>query len=211
MKSKKAVIIVHGLFMNQLVMKFLENKLTVFGYKVYNYSYNTTKFSNQTIEDFKNFVFNINEEECYFVGHSMGGLVSKIMIQIYYEKLMYKFSKISLITLGTPHQSSYLAKLISKTNLKNLLGSAGNAGLTKKIADWNLDNISLGCIVGNIPIGLLAVNEKKSDGIVFVEEGIDKNATDFIEMPVCHTSMIYSKEVVKQIDYFINNQKFLKI
>ena len=47
-----------------------------------------------------------------------------------------------------------------------------------------------------------------NDGTVLVKETYDKNFTDHVVLPESHTGMLYSFEVVEQIDYFFNNLKF---
>lgn len=210
----KAVVLVHGFLNNSLVMTYLGRKISLAGYKVYHFNYKTRQYSDNTLEDLNNLVGKINEEEIYLVGHSMGGLV--IRNYVHKEKFKNNHKKIiSVVTVASPHKQSQIAHQITKT-FKGFLGTAGEAGLTKDLGQWN-SSISLGCIAGIYTSKLnanlfLIFYEKKlpNDGTVFVEEAIVDNCTDSVILKGSHTGLLFQKNVAHQIIAFIKNKKFDK-
>lgn len=197
----KTIVLLHGLYMHSKVMLPMKNRFKKLGYNVENFGYNSIKFSERVLNDLDDLISKIDSDEIYLVGHSMGGLISRQ----YYSK--YKNKKIkSIVTLGTPHNQSVVGKFAEKINL---IGSAGYAGITKKIEEWK-GEIPLGSIAGTVQLGLLILSQEKSDGTVLLKETQCENQTDHIELNLNHTSLVYSNKSVKQIDFFIKNNKFNK-
>lgn len=210
-EEKTAVIFVHGLFMHPVVMKFLESKLKKSNFNTYQFSYKSRHYNEGTLDKLLTMVKELKEKKCCFVGHSMGGLVLKNFLIKNRMFLKEKFEDLKFITLGTPHKSSKLAKFIGKSKLKVVLGSSGESGLIKEVPQWSVKEFKFGCICGTKALGLLGVlRGKKSDGIVFFEESKDESADDILAMKVSHTTMLYSKKVAHQIEYFAKHGEFDK-
>ena len=203
----KAIIITHGLFMKKEVMLFLYKEFEKLGYKSYNFGYDTRKFSGETIEKFKIAVDKIPEDEVYFVGHSMGGL----LIRRYFENYNPSFEDTCIVTLGTPHNGSSLGKRVQGSIFSGLMGSSHSSGVVKGLPAWNPDLADLGCVVGVANVGMnnLFNSEKGAgDGTVLVEEAIAENAKDVVKINTNHTLLIYSKTSVNLIDKFIKTRRF---
>lgn len=210
----KAVVLIHGFLNNSLVMTYLGNKIALAGYKVYHFNYKTRQYSENTLEDLNNLISKIQDEEIYLVGHSMGGLV--IRNYVHKEKYKINHKKIQgVVTVASPHKQSQIAHRINKT-FKGFLGTAGEAGLTKDLGQWNCD-ISLGCIAGvytsklNANIFLMFYEKKTpNDGTVFVEEAILEGCKDSVILKGSHTGLLFQKNVAHQIVAFIKNKQFDK-
>lgn len=210
----KAVVLVHGFLNNSLVMTYLGRKISLAGYKVYHFNYKTRQYCENTLQQLNELIGKIKEEEIYLVGHSMGGLVIRNYVHKEKYKNNHKNIK-SVVTVASPHKQSRIAHQITKT-MKGFLGTAGDAGLTKDLGQWN-SNISLGCIAGlytsklNANIFLIFYEKKlQNDGTIFVEEAILDNCTDSIIIKGSHTGMLFQKNVAHQIISFIKDNKFDK-
>jgi hypothetical protein len=198
----KTIILLHGLFMNSMVMKPMEKRFLSLGYRVYQFNYKSVKYSDKTLQKLELLVNSIDSENIYFIGHSMGGLIARKYIENGYNIKKIK----SIITLGTPHNTSRVGKVISNSIFNKILGSAGDSGiLSNNNVTWN-EKVPLGCIAGVFPIGLNNIlksfhkNEEPSDGTVFLDEAILKNCTDSIIIDSSHTGLIYSKNLLKKIN-----------
>lgn len=202
----KAIVLTHGLFMQKVVMTFLEKEFNKLGYKVYNYNYNTLKFTEKTLENFNNYVNKIEEDEVYFVGHSMGGMLARL----YFQNYNPTFFDTCIVTLATPHKGSSFGNKVKKTPIGFVMGSASSSGITQGLPEWER-YCDLGCIVGVLNVGLNNIFNAKigmGDGTVLKEEAYDDNAKDVVEVNCNHTAIIYSKEVVELTDNFIKYRKF---
>lgn len=204
----KAVVLAHGLFMKKEIMFYLKSSFEQRGYKVYNYNYNTIKFTEKTLDDFSSFIGKIKEENVYFVGHSMGGLLMKA----YIEKERPAFKDMCLVTLGSPHKGSSFGKMVEESAFGFVLGSAPKSGITNGYLNWN-NHCPMGCIVGTKNIGLNTLfdnTKNSSDGTVMTNEAFDDKADDVIHLDVNHTGMVYSRKVVDQAVCFFKTKMFFK-
>lgn len=208
--SKQTIVLLHGLYMNGLSMKILESKFKKEGFKVINFEYNTVMFNkDETLKDLHNKIEQI-DSDVYLVGHSMGGLISRMYKTEFNSKNVKK-----IVTLGTPHGGSHIAKFISDTKLKLFLGNAGDSGIIKKLPEWE-KQCDMGCIIGVTSFGLHLIFSRyhgktsENDGTVFVEEASVINPTDKIIIKVSHMGMLYSNVVFKETLSFIRSSKFSK-
>lgn len=204
----KAIIITHGLFMKKQVMFFLASEFEKLGYKVYNFNYNSLKFSNDTIEEFKKFTEQVEEEHVYFIGHSLGGL----LIRHFFETYKPKYIDTCIITLGTPHKGSSFGKRVMESKIGKIIGTSPNSGMTTGLGEWNRDLADLGCVIGTLNIGLNSFfnyNKSAGDGTVLIEEAYAENCNDIFKININHTSLIYSKKIVTISNNFILKRKFI--
>lgn len=206
----KRIFLVHGLLMGRPEMKVLAVRFKKLGYQVHSFGYSTLFFDNHgTIEKFKKFVDNKTklDDEVYFLGHSMGGL----LIRLYFQKYKPVFKNTRIVTLCSPHKGSAFAKQLPPL-LKVCLIKAGKSGFLNKIESWHGEH-ELGCIAGNVNRGIgfnYMKNKAQGDGTVFVKEAILDNCTDHIILDISHTGSLYSKESVKQSHHFFQNGYFEK-
>ncbi len=212
-KETPAIIIAHGFLMNKYVMTFLGNAFKKLGYDTYQYDYASIIYNEDIcFKEIDNLVKSIPNKTKYFLGHSMGGLV----LRKYLERQNYLDpARTSLVTLGTPHSGSEIAKTLDRTPLNHLFTHSGNAGLTKEIKGWS-SKYDMGCIAGTKSFGVknflslflpIALDEP-NDGTVYVSEAICPKCLDFCEIDVTHTGMVYSKRVAEQVHHFFENKKF---
>jgi pimeloyl-ACP methyl ester carboxylesterase len=213
---RKAVILIHGLMTNSVVMRNMEKEMLKAGYEVYKFNYKSQKYSLDTLNSLNELVKSVKEDNIFIIGHSMGGLVARNYISHYKYKYNSKSNIKSVITIATPHNQSLSAHRFAKSIFKPLFGTAGDSGLTKQISDWNTD-IPIGCIAGlsNSKLSanffmLLTKRKAPGDGTVFLDEAILSNCTDKIIMEASHTGLLFKKDVANQCINFIETNKFIK-
>lgn len=210
MKEKKVIILIHGLFMDKFSMKYCEYQFKKLGYKVENFQYSTYWFSaDKTFQKLYHWIEKYDGYKIYLIGHSMGGLIARGYIQNYNNH--QKIHKI--ITIGTPHYGSAIAKYLYHTPFRFILGKSGNSGLVKELPVWN-EECEIGCIAGISKIGIHAFFKKfhKKDGLndgnVLVEEALLQNSTDNTMIKGAHSKLIFSKKVIEKCHQFIEKSRF---
>lgn len=205
----KAVILIHGLMTNSLIMKKIKGHMEQAGFVVYLFDYKTQRYSDETLETLHKLVGTITEDEVYCIGHSMGGLVARNYISVYSNPKV-----VGIVTIATPHNRSAAAHRLQNSLFKRCLGSAGDSGLTRELPAWT-SNIALGCIAGTTTsllarnlFMLLSAKKGPSDGTVFLDEAILPGCTDAIELKGAHTGLVFQTDVAEQCVYFCLNKKF---
>lgn len=201
------VIVVHGLWMHPIIMYPLGRYLTRCGFQVKSFYYPSTR---RAIEDNINklqaFSQLIESDTIHFVGHSLGGLVIR---RLFHDFPMQRPGRI--VTLGTPHQGSQVAKKLADFTLGRwLLGHSIQAGLLGDTPTWQASR-QLGNLVGYQSFGfgqLITPLPKPNDGTVSVVECQLANATDTIALAVTHTNMLFSVPVAKQVETFLRMGHF---
>lgn len=190
------VVVLHGLYMSGLVMHPLCRRLNRQGYVTLNLSYNTLSPDMDRICDRIDHF--IDDEPTAFVCHSMGGLIARR----YLERASVQSRRVeAVITLGTPHKGSYLAREIDHSRLRGMLKNS----IEYLLADnqhWPF-SARLYSIAGDLPLGLLPLlsRDAKSDGTVLIDETRVTGMTEHKIFPLTHTSLIYSRRV---LDYIVD-------
>lgn len=198
--------------MNSWIMFLIKMAFNKAGYKTHSLSYKSLNFNEEeTLNKIKVVVDNC-AGDVYFVGHSMGGLVIRKFIDRFPSG---RYKKIA--TIGTPHNGSYIANLVTESKLNSLVGINDASGLLSGMTEYK-SNIPLGSIAGTKNVGILSSYHKiigvkdtePNDGTVYVKETINKDFTDSLLVNHSHSGMLFSKEVFDQIIYFFKTGHFKK-
>ncbi len=190
----RKVVVLHGLYMSGLVMHPLCRRLEKQGYKILNLSYNTLSPDLEAIcQHIDHF---IGDHPTAFVCHSMGGLVARRYLQ--QQRPASRWVD-QVITLGTPHKGSYLAREIHGSRLKAMLKNSIDYLLSDN-EHWPFD-ARLYSIAGDLPVGLMPLLKRgsDSDGTVLIDETRLTGMTEHKVFPLSHTSLIYSRRVLNYI------------
>lgn len=201
--SKPNLILMHGIYMNPMIMKFMQSQLKT-DYNVYLFGY---KSVNNHIADNAQALLDFIDDNAisqpHLIGHSLGGLVIRQSFA-----LRPNYTKGHVVTIGTPHQGSAVARVLQNLSTK-ILGNAYVDALDGELPAWQADT-KLGSIAGNLSIGFstFITLEKPNDGTVTVKETQLDGMTDHIILPSSHTSLLYSKKTCRQADYFFRHGRF---
>ncbi|TKB47083.1 lipase family alpha/beta hydrolase [Thalassotalea mangrovi] len=199
------IVILHGLFMNRLIMAPMARRLEKMGWQVDNLSYPSTSSDKEAL--FDTLQVAIAEGPVIMIGHSLGGLVIRDFLK---HRQIDSDTVPLVITLGTPHQGARIAEDLAKLNIQGMLGSSTQFGLLPSHydAEWNLPN-HLISIAGNLKIGARPLLDRvwrdgveESDGTVSVDETRISGMTKHIVVQQTHTSMVYSRDVIRLIDKY---------
>ncbi|TMO61591.1 DUF7379 domain-containing protein [Pseudoalteromonas aurantia] len=191
----RRIVVLHGLYMSGFVMRPLCAKLKKRGFEILNFSYNT-------LEPDKSVIFNeldafIDTQATALVCHSMGGLIARAYLEHNSAPSQYVEK---VITLGTPHKGSAIAKHMHDKGLNMLLKNSIEF-LMSDNQNWPF-SAKLYSIAGDLPLGLMPLLQKgsRSDGTVLLEETQLPGMAEHKVFHVSHTSMIYSRQVTRYIN-----------
>lgn len=203
----EAVVLIHGLFLNGYEMSFLRFQLTRAGYSPLRFRYHSVRSSPASAaEKLRKMVQDLDADTIHFVCHSLGGLVIR-----HYFALFEDLRHGRIVTLGTPHQGSGVARYLSAFTLgQKLLGESNQHGVSGDVPAWD-SACELGSIAGTFSMGMgrmIADLSKPNDGTVAVAETRLHGAKDHIALPVSHLGMLASGQVVVQIVHFLQQGCF---
>ena len=198
----RQVVVLHGLYMSGFVMRPLCARLEKSGLKILNLTYNTLSPDRAAIFD-KIDRF-IGGKPTALVCHSMGGLVARAYLEA--NSLQSRHVE-KVITLGTPHKGSHIAKQMQQKGFEMLLKNSVEFLLSEN-GDWPF-NAKLYSIAGDLPIGLMPLIAKGSisDGTVLMDETKLHGMAEHKVFHLSHTSMIYSRQVMDYIIKLINQSE----
>ncbi|MUJ36839.1 lipase family alpha/beta hydrolase [Aliivibrio fischeri] len=202
------IVVLHGLYMHGLVMKPLASRLRRKGHTIQVISYNSVRINEALL--FKRIRNCLSEtEKNVIVGHSLGGILAVHFVNSHSDK---HIPIDSIVTIGSPLQGSSIAKEIQSRKLGFILGNSKEQGLVD--ANQLTVDCPIGSIAGTMPIGIrssIIRDRVPSDGTVTVEETVLPELKDHLCLNYSHTSLIYAKQTVEQIDYFIHHHEFKRV
>lgn len=164
-----------------------------------------TRTPAENAEDLHAVLEHVDASTVHFLAHSMGGLVVRHLFHHYPQKRPGR-----VVTLGTPHQGSYGARIMHNMGLGYFVGQGLEAGLLGDAPAW-VNSHQLGSIAGtlNLGLGLLFPGmPAPADGMVAVVETQLPGMTDHICLPVSHMQMLVDPTAVAQACAFFATGRF---
>jgi pimeloyl-ACP methyl ester carboxylesterase len=204
---KPAVIVVHGLYLHALFTRRWQTHLRGAGYQVYGFNYRSiSRTLSEAAHELSEFISAIPNEKIHCVGHSLGGL---LIMQMLHEFPQGRVRRVVLV--GSPYCNAHVPKLLAGHAIGRVL--LGNA-----MAQWAAQKtfatpaVDIGVIAGSRPFGLGRLVApgipEPHDGTVAVDETTVPGMMGRIVLPVTHTQMLFSKQVMRQMENFLNAGKF---
>lgn len=203
-KSKKAVVLLHGLVRSRDCMAPLGDYLTEKGeYEIFNVSYPSTQADvgehaaslAKVLDDLEGI------EEVNFVAHSLGNLVIRDWMHEHYEPEESKFKLGRFVMLGPPNNGAQLARAFKQNRLFSIVTGPSGKQLGEGWEDL-AKHLGTPCCEFGILAGAAVIPnplvDGNDDGIVAVSETKLAGAADFRVLPIHHGN-IRNSEVVGEL------------
>ncbi len=201
------VVLVHGLWMNGWDMSVLERRISRNGYHVRRFSYASIyEDVGYNVRGLNRYLSQIEDDQIHLVGHSLGGLMIRHLFHRYPAQKPGR-----IVTLGTPHQGSRVARHLAGSRARNfLLGKSVSSGLLGDAPGWP-GKRELGVIAGDRSLGLgrlVTRLPKPNDGTVALEETPLPGMTDYRVVHTNHMGLMLSAEVADLVVEFLQQGNF---
>ena len=189
-------------------MSLLRYRFKKNGYNTFQFSYKSTRYTPfQNAQKLSEFIELIQSKKIYFVCHSLGGIILRHYLSLYPARNLG-----NVVMLGTPNQTSIVAKTLTRWSLgRKLLGRSVENGLTGILPPWDSKQ-KLGIIAGYFPVGseiLSPIIKNPNDGTVSIEETKLRGSEDHITLRCSHLGLLFSKKVFLQTKHFLENSSFI--
>ena len=200
------ILLVHGLWNRGWSMAAIAKRLRARGHSVMVFSYPTRSSGlNGHADELHAFIDKAAPDELHLVGHSMGGLVILNMLS--------RFDDVPpgrVVLMGTPVRGSQVVKRLENLPGQKLMFGKAAEDLLKGFRRPP-EKRETGMIRGTRALGLGRVvgrHDEPNDGSVAVSETQLEGLADSIELPVAHSEMLLSSEVVRQVEQFLLHGSF---
>ncbi|HYQ90559.1 MAG TPA: alpha/beta fold hydrolase [Candidatus Competibacteraceae bacterium] len=203
----QTIVLVHGLYMHGACLALLARRLSQQGYRTRLFTYPSLR---QTLADsalaLATLIRSAETPVVHLVAHSMGGLLVRHLLAC-----APTLPPGRVVTLGTPHQGSCVARKLGAGRLRFMLGHSIERGLLGDLPPWPVDR-ELGSIAGTLNVGLgrlFGPVPDPADGTVTVAETCLAGMRDHICLPISHTGMLFSPLVAEQVSAFLATGRFI--
>jgi triacylglycerol lipase len=212
--NRDCVVLLHGLASAPLWLTRIEWSLERRGYQVHSVSYPSTLQPVERLsrEHLARAVAGIKLPpggQIHFVTHSLGGLVLRHYLA---ENSLTNLGRV--VMLGPPNQGSEIADWLMDTAFyKCVLGPSGQqlgAGADDFPRRLGPVNFPLGVIAGDRSFNPIFSRRLPGpdDGKVSVASTRVEGMSDFVVLRASHTTMIWSRPVIDQVQAFLTMGKF---
>jgi pimeloyl-ACP methyl ester carboxylesterase len=215
MTSANSVILVHGFWAHGVTMMMMKIRLEKeYGFDVHLFNYPSVKGSlDDNARRLSDYIRDQGLDATHIIGHSLGGVIALRMYALDDDAVPGR-----LVCMGSPLTGSRAADFLSTQNwAERILGESLPAGVIHKAAnEWAshvCETRDVGSIAGTTSMGvgrLLTSFDGDNDGTVAVAETRLDGAKDHICLPVTHTNMLLSSDVVDQAVAFLKRGEFLR-
>lgn len=210
MPQAETIVLVHGLWMHGLAMRVIQRRLERCGYDVRAYSYSTVRCSlDENAERLARHIEALGCGPVHLVGHSMGGLVALAAARLLPSALRGR-----IVMCGTPFGDSFSGRRLERfPGGRWLLGKCMAQWLHEARAPLPADaGLDIGVIAGDGGFGMgrliAPALPRPHDGVIAVIETRVPGMRDHIVLPVSHTAMLVSREVIRQACAYLARGRF---
>ena len=200
--AERAIVCIHGLWMKKVIFLFMLRSLRATGANVHLFQYSSIRTPFETSRQrLAAYVATIDAKQIDFVAHSLGGL---LLFHYFSHTQDPRFRRVAL--MGTPLQGSATARACGQIPvLKSLLGR-NRRRLEQGIEQWSAPGETI-MIAGTRSLGVGRLFgptlSRPNDGTVAVAETRHPKLSAHYQIPVSHSSMLYSRQAMRIIQTFL--------
>lgn len=205
--AREAVLLLHGAWMNPLVMSYLAHVLRGEGFAAHALGYRTMRDPLEAhLARLARRIAQIDVPRVHLVGHSLGGVIVLRYLQRLADERVRR-----AVLLGSPVAGCRAAETFAgRAGGELMMGQS--LAVWREPVDISVDSrFEVGAIAGTRALGLGAVMMRlpaPNDGVVCVDETRFPALRDHIEYPVGHTVMLMSSRVARQTVSFLKTGAF---
>jgi pimeloyl-ACP methyl ester carboxylesterase len=205
--SREAVLLLHGAWMNPLVMSYLAHALRREGFAAHTLGYRTIAEPLEShLSRVANRVARLNASGIHLVGHSLGGVIVMRYLQRMVDARVRR-----AVLLGAPVAGCRAAARFAE-RLGGELMMGQSLSVWREPVDVAVDSrFEIGAIGGTRAVGLARMMMRlpsPNDGVVCLDETKFPGLRDHLVLPVGHTLMLMSSRVASQIVSFLKTGAF---
>lgn len=206
-QAREAVLLLHGAWMNPVVMAYLAHVLRGEGFAAHALGYRTMREPlDAHLTRVAKRVTQLDTPKVHLVGHSLGGVIVMRYLQRFADPRVTR-----AVLIGSPVAGCRAAASFARY-------AGGELMMGQSLAVWRTpvdvsvgSRFEVGAIAGTRPLGLAAVVMRlptPNDGVVCVDETRFPGLRDHIEFPMGHTLMLVSPRVARQTASFLKTGAF---
>lgn len=203
---EEIVVLVHGLWMNRLLMWPLARRLRAARYTPYAFGYASALQSfDRHVAALAAYVMTLRGR-VHFVGHSLGGVLVLQALQRLADQDIGR-----VVLLGAPLRGSIgAAQFMRHAFGRFCVGASGELWHSFPALRCEA-RVEVGVIAGTRRVGLgrfFTDLPGPNDGVVTVEETRIAGLADHIVLPLSHTGMLFARGTAEQTVQFLKTGKF---
>lgn len=208
MAADEHVVLIHGLWMHGTLMQWMARRMARAGFTVHAYSYPTVRMSMaENARRLAVYCQALNARPLHLVGHSLGGLLIARLLAT-----PHRLDIGRVVLMGAPFVDSFAARRLMRVRVGCAAVGASLVEWLRSVRPETLAGYEVGVLAGNRAMGLGMVVARglptPHDGTVSVAETDVPGARDHIVLPVTHTQMVMSVQVVRQVCGFLRRGRF---
>ena len=206
---REAVLLLHGAWMNSLVMGYLAHALRREGFAAQTFGYRTIREPlDAHLARLANRIANLEAARVHLVGHSLGGVIVMRYLQRVADRRVRR-----AVLLGSPVSGCRAAAGFARLAGGELM-MGQSLSVWREPVDVEVDaRFEIGAIAGTRAFGLGAVVTrlpKPNDGVVCLDETKFPALRDHVALPLGHTVMLVSSRVARQTTAFLRTGAFTR-
>ena len=203
------VICVHGLWMPGMIMAVVRRRLeSDYGFRGHEFSYHSVAAGlDENIEMLRGQIESLSLERAHIVAHSLGGVLTLHTLRRYADLPIER-----IVCLGSPLVDSRPARQILNFDWgQSIVGRTLAEGVIENpLGEWTGPQ-RVGVVAGTTPFGvgnIVMSLDGPNDGVVSIDETRLPGIADHVELPVSHSGMLVSHDVVEQTAAFLRDGRF---